>query len=247
MSRFFVRLSYKGTNFHGWQIQPNAITVQETLEKAFSLILQENIKIIGCGRTDTGVHAKDFFAHFDCNSNISDLEKFTYKLNSLLPKDIAIQEIFTVGKEAHARFDATERTYKYYISKVKTPFRYEESYFYPFPLNISAMNEAAKKLLDYTDFTSFSKLHTDVKTNNCVIKEAYWEKTDTQLVFTITADRFLRNMVRAIVGTLLEVGKGKCSVERFCEIIETKDRGKAGSSAPAEGLFLHRILYPFIE
>ncbi len=224
MARFFVRLSYKGTNFHGWQIQPNAVTVQETLEKVFSLILQEEIKIVGCGRTDTGVHASRFYAHFDCKSPLSDLEKLTYKLNSLLPKDIAIQE----------------------ISKVKTPFRYEESYFYPFPLNISAMNEAAKKLLDYRDFTSFSKLHTDVKTNNCVIKKAYWEEADEQLIFTITADRFLRNMVRAIVGTLLEVGKGRCSVERFCEIIEAKDRGKAGSSTPAEGLFLHKITYPFL-
>ncbi len=246
MARFFVRLNYKGLNFHGWQIQPNAITVQETLEKAFSLILQEEIKIVGCGRTDTGVHASCFYAHFDCKSPLSDLGKLTYKLNSLLPKDIAIQEIFTVNKEAHARFDATERTYKYYISKEKIPFRYEESYFYPFPLAVETMNEAAKKLLDYTDFTSFSKLHTDVKTNSCVIKEAYWEEANTQLIFTITADRFLRNMVRAIVGTLLEVGKGKCSVGKFCEIIEAKDRGKAGSSAPAEGLFLHKISYPFL-
>ncbi len=246
MARYFIQLSYKGTHFHGWQIQPNAVTVQETLEKAVSLLLREEIKIIGCGRTDTGVHAKDFFAHFDCETLHFEPHKLTFKLNSLLPKDIAIQHIFEVHSDAHARFDATERTYKYYISKIKTPFRYEESYFYPFPLNINAMNEAAKKLLDYIDFTSFSKLHTDVKTNNCVIKEAYWEKTDTQLIFTITADRFLRNMVRAIVGTLLEVGKGKYSVEEFCKIIEAKDRGKAGSSAPSEGLFLHKIIYPFL-
>ncbi len=244
--RYFVQLSYKGTKFHGWQIQPNAVTVQEPLEKAFSLLLREKIKIVGCGRTDTGVHASCFYAHFDCNHTISNLEKLTYKFNSLLPKDIAIQRIFSVKEDAHARFEATERTYKYYISKVKTPFHYEESFFYPFPLNISAMNEAAKKLLNYTDFTSFSKLHTDVKTNNCRIIAAYWEETDEQLIFTITADRFLRNMVRAIVGTLLEVGKEKCSVEQFCEIIEAKDRGKAGSSAPAEGLFLHRIKYPFL-
>ncbi len=246
MTRYFIQLSYKGTHFHGWQIQPNAVTVQETLEKAVSLLLREEIKIIGCGRTDTGVHAKDFFAHFDCETLNFELPKLTFKLNSLLPKDIAVQHIFEVHSDAHARFDATERTYKYYISKVKTPFRYEESYFYPFPLNINAMNKTAKKLLDYTDFTSFSKLHTDVKTNNCVIKEAYWKETDEQLIFTITANRFLRNMVRAIVGTLLEVGKEKCSVERFCEIIEAKDRGKAGSSAPAEGLFLHKIVYPFL-
>ncbi len=246
MARYFIQLSYRGTNFHGWQIQPNATTVQETLEKAFSLLLQEEIKITGCGRTDTGVHAKQFFAHFDCNQISFQLDNLTYKLNALLPKDIAIQQIFLVNEEAHTRFDATERTYKYYISKVKSPFRYEESYFYPFPLNVTAMNTAASKLLDYEDFTSFSKLHTDVKTNNCTITEAYWEETDEQLIFTITADRFLRNMVRAIVGTLLEVGKGKCSVEQFCEIIEAKDRGKAGSSAPSEGLFLHRIVYSFL-
>ncbi len=246
MARYFAQLSYKGTDFHGWQIQPNAITVQETLEKAFSLILRETIKITGCGRTDTGVHARQFYAHFDCYTVAYDLDKLTFKLNTILPKSIAIQRIFPVASEAHTRFDATSRTYKYYIAKVKMSFAYEQCYHYPFPLHISAMNEAAKKLLNYTDFTSFSKLHTDVKTNNCVIKEAYWEETDEQLIFTITADRFLRNMVRAIVGTLLEVGKGKCSVERFCEIIEAKDRGKAGSSAPAEGLFLHKIVYPFL-
>ncbi len=246
MARYFTQLSYKGTDFHGWQIQPNAVTVQETLEKAFSLILRETIKIIGCGRTDTGVHARQFYAHFDCDTAAYDLDKLAFKLNTILPKSITIQHIFPVSSEAHARFDATSRTYKYYLAKVKMPFAYEQSYYYSFPLNISAMNDAAKKLLDYTDFTSFSKLHTDVKTNNCVIKEAYWEETDEQLIFTITADRFLRNMVRAIVGTLLEVGKGKCSVERFCEIIEAKDRGKAGSSAPAEGLFLHKIVYPFL-
>ncbi len=246
MARYFVQLSYKGTDFHGWQIQLNAVTVQETLEKAFSLILRENIKIIGCGRTDTGVHAYQFYAHFDCNTVAYDLDKLVFKLNTVLPKSIAIQRIFPVVSEAHARFDATSRTYKYYIAKVKNPFAYEQSYYYPFPLNISVMNEAAKTLLDYADFTSFSKLHTDVKTNNCKITEAYWEETDEQFVFTITADRFLRNMVRAIVGTLFEVGKGKYGVERFCEIIEAKDRGKAGSSAPAEGLFLHKIVYPFL-
>ncbi|MBS9767960.1 MAG: tRNA pseudouridine(38-40) synthase TruA [Flavobacteriaceae bacterium] len=246
MARFFIQLNYKGTNFHGWQIQPNAVTVQETLEKALSLLLREEIKIIGCGRTDTGVHAKDFFAHFDCEKLNFELPKLTFKLNSLLPKDIAIQRIFEVSSDAHARFDATERTYKYYISKVKTPFTYEQSYFYPFALDCTAMNKASEQLLNYSDFTSFSKLHTDSKTNICKIKQAYWRETETELVFTITADRFLRNMVRAIVGTLLEVGKGKCSIADFCEIIEAKDRGKAGSSAPAEGLFLYRILYPFL-
>ncbi len=247
MARYFVELSYKGTDFHGWQIQPNAVTVQETLEKAFSLILRENIKIVGCGRTDTGVHSSQFFAHFDCDTVAYDLDKLAFKLNTILPKSIALRRIFPVVDEAHTRFDATARTYKYYVAKKKQPFAYEQSYYYPFPLNLEMMNEAAKTLLDYTDFTSFSKLHTDVKTNNCKITEAYWEETDEQLIFTITADRFLRNMVRAIVGTLFEVGKGKCDVAKFRAIIEAKDRGRAGSSAPAEGLFLYKIVYPYFN
>lgn len=247
MARYFLQVSYKGTDFHGWQIQPNAITVQETLEKAFSLILREEIKLTGCGRTDTGVHALQFYAHFDCQTPIPATDTLLFKLNSYLPKSIALQNIFSVADDAHARFDATARTYKYYISKVKTPFCHEESYLYPLPLDIEAMNQASQKLLDYSDFTSFSKLHTDTKTNICQIYEAFWTETDTQLIFTITANRFLRNMVRAIVGTLLEVGKGKCKLQGFCDIIEAKDRSKAGSSAPPEGLFLHLIGYPFIK
>lgn len=247
MARYFVQLSYRGTDFHGWQIQPNAITVQETLEKAFSLILRETIKIVGCGRTDTGVHAKQFYAHFDCSVSDIDAPSLLFKLNNYLPKSIALKRIFPVEAEAHTRFDATSRTYKYYISKIKTPFQHEETYYYPHLLNVLAMNKAAKVLFEYEDFTSFSKLHTDVKTNICKIKEAYWEENNEQLIFTITADRFLRNMVRAIVGTLLEIGKGKWSIEDFKMIIEAKDRSNAGSSAPAQGLFLHHITYPFIK
>lgn len=247
MARYFIQLSYKGTNFHGWQIQPNAATVQETLEKALSLLLREDTKIIGCGRTDTGVHAQQFFAHFTSKNLSIPKDKLTYKLNGILPNSIAIQRIFEVAEDAHARFDATSRTYKYYISKVKTAFDYEKNYFYPFELNLRVMNEAAQLLMKYEDFTSFSKLHTDVKTNICKITEAYWEENEKQLIFTITADRFLRNMVRAIVGTLLNVGKGKCSIEEFEQIIIAKDRGLAGSSAPPEGLFLYEITYPFIK
>ncbi|PVX50989.1 tRNA pseudouridine(38-40) synthase [Balneicella halophila] len=247
MARYFVELNYKGTDFHGWQVQPNAVTVQETLEKAFSLILREDVKIIGCGRTDTGVHAQQFFAHYDSENLSIPLEKLCYKLNSLLPKSIAIQRIFEVQNKTHARFDATSRTYKYYISKVKTPFDYEKSYFYPFALDLQKMNEASQLLMKYEDFTSFSKLHTDVKTNICQIRDAHWKENDELLIFTITADRFLRNMVRAIVGTLLEVGKNKCTVRDFQDIILAKDRARAGSSAPPEGLFLHKIAYPFIN
>lgn len=247
MARYFIQLCYKGTDFHGWQVQPNAITVQETLEKAFTLLLRQEVKIIGCGRTDTGVHANQFYAHFDCDMALATAEKLCFKLNSFLPKSIAIQRIFLVSKNTHARFDATSRTYKYYISKEKNPFKHEESYFYPYPLDFQKMQTASEMLLAYSDFTSFSKLHTDVKTNICKITAAYWEEDSQQLIFTITADRFLRNMVRAIVGTLLKVGKQKCSLDEFKAIIEAKDRSKAGSSAPAEGLFLHHITYPFIK
>ncbi len=240
--RYFLQLSYKGTNYHGWQVQPNAISVQGVLEKALSVILREKIAVVGAGRTDTGVHASFYVLHFDAENKIA--PNFVFKLNSFLPHDIAVQRLWEVKNDAHARFDALSRTYMYFISTVKDPFRTGTSYKYTKRLDVPKMNEAAVTLFDYEDFTSFSRLHTDVKTNNCKIMYAKWEQEGSQLVFTIKADRFLRNMVRAIVGTLLDVGKGKLSADGFRKIIEAKNRGGAGASAPAEGLFLAGIEYP---
>lgn len=243
--RYFIRLSYQGTNYHGWQIQPNAISVQEVLCKAFSTILRENIEITGAGRTDTGVHATNFIAHIDSiKDNLHKDSKIIFKLNSILPKDIAIHSIKKVKNNAHARFDATSRTYHYFIHQAKDPFILETSTYIPFQLDIDKMNAAAELLFDYTDFTSFSKLHTDVKTNNCKVTKAIWTISDKKLHFTITADRFLRNMVRAIVGTLIEIGKGKITINDFKNIIESKNRSNAGTSVPAQGLFLVQIDYP---
>lgn len=244
MKRYFIQLSYKGTNYHGWQIQPNAISVQEVVEKTLSTVLRQIVEVVGAGRTDTGVHASFFMLHFDLNEELNNLENLVYKLNSLLPTDIAIQKIWQVSNDLHARFSAVSRTYKYYISTKKNPFKADTSFKYLLPLDIGKMNEAARILAEYEDFTSFSRLHTDVKTNNCKILWAEWEVLNTQLIFTIKADRFLRNMVRAIVGTLLEVGKGKLSLSDFRKIIEAKDRGAAGASAPAKGLFLVDVEYP---
>ncbi len=244
LQRYFIQLSYNGTNYHGWQVQPNATTVQETIEKGLSTILREKIAAVGAGRTDTGVHASFFVAHFDSQKDNLSHPDFTYKLNSFFPADIAVQKIWKVPADAHARFDAISRTYHYYITTQKDPFGIQASYKYLLPLDLEAMNEAAKTLLGYSDFTSFSRLHTDVKTNNCKIYAAQWEKKGQQLVFSIKADRFLRNMVRAVVGTLLDVGKRKLTVEDVKQIIEKKDRGVAGASAPAEGLFLTHIEYP---
>ena len=244
MNRYFIQLSYKGTNYHGWQIQPNAISVQEVIEKTLTTVLRQKIEIVGAGRTDTGVHASFFVLHFDVNEELNGLENLVYKLNSLLPTDIAIQKIWQVANDLHARFNAVSRTYKYYISTKKNPFKADTSFKYLLPIDIGKMNEAARILAEYEDFTSFSRLHTDVKTNNCKILWAEWEVLNTQLIFTIKADRFLRNMVRAIVGTLLEVGKGKLSLNDFRKIIEAKDRAAAGASAPAKGLFLVDVEYP---
>ncbi len=244
MHRYFAQLSFKGTAYHGWQIQPNAISVQEVLEKALSTILRENISVVGAGRTDTGVHASFYVLHFDVSEEIWDAQKLVFRLNSFLPPDIAVQKIWQVPKDAHARFSAISRTYHYYFTTEKNPFQTETAYFYHGKLDVDKMNEAAKILFEYNDFTSFSRLHTDVKTNLCKIFQAGWEMEGEMLVFKIKADRFLRNMVRAIVGTLLEVGKGKLSVEDFRNIIEQQDRKAAGTSAPAQGLFLTDIKYP---
>lgn len=243
--RYFMRLAYNGANFHGWQTQPNATTVQETIEHAMSTVLRKPISITGAGRTDAGVNAAMMIAHFDCDSMPDDTAPLVRSLNSLLGKNIAIYTIFKVDDDAHARFDATSRTYKYFAHTVKSPFIYPLSWQCNPKLDFDKMNEAAKVLLQYTDFTSFSKLHTDVATNNCRITHAQWEPEGEQMVFTITADRFLRNMVRAIVGTLVDVGMGKITKSDFCQIIEQKDRCCAGTSMPGHALFLWDITYPF--
>ena len=243
-SRYFVTMSYNGTGYHGWQIQPNGVTVQEVVTRAFRLILRdEEMEITGAGRTDSGVHARNFVAHFDTAKMPGDIPSLVFKLNSYLPRDIVIHRIEKVKPGAHARFDATRRTYHYFIATEKDPFRLDTAWYYYGNLDVDSMNRAAAILLQHSDFTSFSKLHTDVKTNICRVSEARWERDGYLLVFRITADRFLRNMVRAIVGTLVDVGKGKLTVEGFEEVIRKKDRGAAGESAPAGGLFLMEIGY----
>ncbi|MBL7967178.1 MAG: tRNA pseudouridine(38-40) synthase TruA [Prolixibacteraceae bacterium] len=242
--RYFIELAYKGTNFHGWQVQPNGITVQENLEKALSVITRENISVTGAGRTDTGVHASYFVAHFDSRNDELDHPDFAHKLNSFLTKDIVIFTISKVPAEAHARFDAASRTYHYYLNLRKDPFSVETSWHFFKQPDVGLMNEASRILFDYSDFTSFSKLHTDVKTNNCRIYKAEWSQRGNNILFVVKADRFLRNMVRALVGTILEVGIGKIDLAGFRKIIEAKDRGAAGFSVPAQGLFLVDVEYP---
>lgn len=240
-----MRLAYRGANYHGWQSQPNDISVQETIEKALSTVLRQPTAITGAGRTDAGVNAAMMIAHFDTEQPIADRELLVRSLNGILDKDIAIYSVFPVKDDAHARFDATSRTYKYFAHTAKSPFLYELSWQCPPNLNFGLMNEAAAHLLNYTDFTSFSKLHTDTATNNCRVTRASWEQEGQQWVFTITADRFLRNMVRAIVGTLVDVGSGKITVEDFDRIIEKKDRCSAGTSMPGSALFLWNITYQY--
>ncbi|AXG72291.1 tRNA pseudouridine synthase A [Kordia sp. SMS9] len=241
--RYFIELSYNGENYHGWQNQPNAISVQEVIEKALSVLLRSEISIVGAGRTDAGVHAKQMYAHFDTEIAFHATE-LTFKLNSFLPKDVAIQEIHQVHKDAHARFDATGRTYEYWIVTQKNPFHNQSAHFVFKPLNVPLMNEAAKELFKYNDFKCFSKTHTDVKTYICKIEKAVWEQKNELLVFTIRADRFLRNMVRAIVGTLLDVGLGKLSISEFKQIIASRDRNNAGTSVPGKALYLTAVTYP---
>ena len=240
--RYFLELSYNGKAYYGWQKQPDAISVQEVLEKALSTILRKEIEIVGAGRTDAGVHAKQMFAHFDYDE--LDLDDLKYKLNSLLPKDIAIQDIFKVQEEAHARFDAINRTYFYRIGTKKDVFNFENVYFLKTDLDLDKMNEAAKILFDYTDFECFSKVNTDVKTFNCKIMKAEWIEEDSELHFVIKADRFLRNMVRAIVGTMINIGNGKIEVKELHSIIKSKNRSQAGFSVPAHALYLTKIEYP---
>jgi len=242
-ARYALTVEYDGSQFNGWQIQVGVSTVQETLEAALSRVANHPVRVTGAGRTDTGVHAEQMFAHFDTAQNI-DTEQLSYKLNAFLPQDIAVKNIHPVLDTAHARFDATARSYRYFIHRHKNPFLNDFSWYLQKDLDLDLMNQAAKLLLQYEDFKSFSKTHTDVKTYLCDVKEAYWQQTDNQLIFNITADRFLRNMVRAVVGTLVEVGLHKLTRADFEQIIEARNRSKAGFSVPAKGLFLTKIMYP---
>ncbi|MCO4291825.1 tRNA pseudouridine(38-40) synthase TruA [Solitalea sp. MAHUQ-68] len=264
--RYFVELAYKGTNFHGWQIQPNAISVQEVLNKALSTVLREEIETVGCGRTDTGVHATNFFSHFDTvteirsqQSGVSNGEseirnpqsiithdRLVKAINALVGYEIAIKRFIKVVPEAHARFDATSRSYEYHVHFVKDPFKLEISYLLGSQPDVELMNKAASVIMQHTDFSCFSKSNTQTFTNNCKITRAEWVQVEGGLVFHITADRFLRNMVRAIVGTLLDVGKGNLSLNDVPKILESKNRSNAGESVPAAGLFLTTITYPYL-
>ena len=244
VQRYFLYLSYNGTTYCGWQIQPNGNSIQEELTKALSTILRVPIEVVGAGRTDAGVHAKRMVAHFDAPNEIVNTHKFVANLNSFLPADIAIEKIEEVNKDSHARFDALSRRYEYHVIACKSPFHDHLAARINAPLDFVKMNEAANVLFEYEDFTSFSKLHTDAKTNNCKILCAQWNYVGDEWVFTIEANRFLRNMVRAIVGTLFEVGKGTKSVADFRAVIEAKDRCKAGHSVPACGLYLVDVTYP---
>ncbi len=247
--RCFLKLSYNGASFHGWQSQPNAVSVQQTLEDALSTMLRRQVSVVGAGRTDTGVNARIMYAHLDLDTFPADKKRFLISLNRLCGPAIAVEDIIQVSPDAHARFDAVEREYRYFVTFCKSPFLKDSSWHSPSPLSIDAMNEAADLLLDTRDFTSFAKLHTDVKTNICDVREACWRNWENTFgvpgaVFIIRADRFLRNMVRAVVGTLVDVGRGKLSTEEFRDIINARNRGCAGTSMPPQALFLWNVAYP---
>lgn len=241
--RYFLWIAYNGSGYHGWQIQPNGLSIQEEIEDALAILFGESIEIVGAGRTDAGVHARQMVAHADLPL-VDNIQLVIKQLNGILSPAIAIHQIQPVSQHAHARFDAISRTYEYWIVTSKNPFYLQTTAAIFTPLDFNAMNRAASILLEYKDFTSFSKLHTDVKTNDCAIQEAYWEQRGERWVFTITANRFLRNMVRAIVGTLIQVGRGNLVENDFRAIIEAKDRSKAGSSVNPNGLYLVQVRYP---
>ncbi len=241
--KYFLQFSYNGKLYHGWQNQPNAITVQQVLEQTISTILREEISLMGAGRTDAGVHAIQMFAHFEMEAIIN-IPEVVYKLNAMLPDDIAVQQIEQVEPDAHARFDAISRTYEYWVIPQKNPFYMDSAHYVKRQLNVQKMNEAAQLLLQYDDFECFSKSNTDVHTYLCDISAAAWKEKGALLVFSITANRFLRNMVRAIVGTLLDVGSGKSTVDDVKAIINSKNRSQAGTSVPAKGLYLTKVIYP---
>ena len=241
--RYFITFSYDGTAYHGWQIQPHSVTVQEELQKALSTLMRKPMEVVGAGRTDTGVHARKMIAHFDHDEEL-DCSQLVYKLNKLLPRDIAVQYVEPVADDMHARFSAKSRTYHYYVHLDKNPFLRSYSWQVYGNPDFELMNRAARVLMEYKDFTSFSKVNTDTKTNDCTITEARWDRVgEDQWRFTVTANRFLRNMVRAIVGTLMEVGRGRMTIEQLRSVIEAKDRCRAGDSVPGNALFLVEVLY----
>lgn len=241
--RYFITFSYDGTAYHGWQIQPHSVTVQEELQKALSTLMRKPMEVVGAGRTDTGVHARKMIAHFD-HDEVLDCSQLVYKLNKLLPRDIAVQHVEPVADDMHARFSAKSRTYHYYVHLDKNPFLRSYSWQVYGNPDFELMNRAARVLMEYKDFTSFSKVNTDTKTNDCTITEARWDRVgEDQWRFTVTANRFLRNMVRAIVGTLMEVGRRRMTIEQLRSVIEAKDRCRAGDSVPGNALFLVEVLY----
>lgn len=241
--RYFITFSYDGTAYHGWQIQPHSLSVQEELQKAMSILLRKPMDVVGAGRTDTGVHARKMVAHFDYDEEV-DCPQLVYKLNKLLPRDIAVQQVEPVAEDMHARFSAKSRTYHYFVHMGKNPFLRSYSWQVYGNIDFELMNQAASVLMEYKDFTSFSKVNTDTKTNDCTITEAHWDRVgEDQWCFTITANRFLRNMVRAIVGTLMEVGRGRMTIEQLRRVIDAKDRCCAGDSVPGNALFLVQVKY----
>lgn len=243
MSRYFITFSYDGTNYHGWQIQPNANTVQQELQHALSLVLRKDIEVVGAGRTDTGVHARKMAAHFDWDSPI-DCAQLAYRLNRILPRDISVQEVYPVADEMHARFSAVSRTYHYYIHTRKDPFERHYSLQINYPLDFERMNEAAELFLHHEDYAAFCKAGGDNKTTLCHVTAARWvQVSPTSWYFEITANRFLRNMVRAVVGTLIDVGRGRITMEQFREIMEKGTRSDAGESMPGNALFLEDVEY----
>ena len=249
--RYFLKLAYNGTPYHGWQSQPNASSVQQTLEEAMSVIFRREMKLTGAGRTDTGVHARMMYAHFDVDETIADGRSLITSLNRMAGAAIAVQDLIPVPDDAHARFDAIERTYKYFVIFEKSPFLTDSAWHCQSPLDLKRMNEAAAILMQTADFTSFAKLHSDAKTNLCKVTRAEWNEYDNVygvpgIVFTITADRFLRNMVRAVVGTLVDVGRGRLTVDDFAEVVRKKDRCAAGTSMPPQALYLWDVKYPYI-
>ena len=243
--RYFMRLAYDGTNYHGWQRQPNGHSVQAEMEAALrKLLRQTTVVTIGCGRTDTGVHASEFFLHFNAEKEIVNIPDLLFKINQLLPWDIAVFDIYPVHNKAHARFDAIERSYEYHIHQVRDPFVHRFSTYYPWELDVDAMNKAAQLLIKKGDFACFCKAGGGQKTTICDVREARWVQNGSKLVFHITADRFLRNMVRAVVGTLIMVGRGKLTMEEMKDVLESGNRSMAGESVKASGLSLTRVVYP---
>lgn len=244
--RYFLEIAYDGSKYHGWQIQPNAVSVQEEIQGALTLIFKKETSCIGCGRTDSGVHASQFYLHFD-SEKIEDKSKFIHQMNGILKRAIAVKDLIPVHENAHARFDAKARTYQYFIHQSKNPFLHETSMYVPFDLDMDLMNEAGHYLCTVSDFASFCKAHGDSKTTLCDLMLCQWSRTDQQLILTIKANRFLRNMVRAVVGSMIEIGRKKISIQDFEKIVQDKDRSGAGSSADACGLFLTRIEYPYFN